>query len=42
MTEQAFLTMLAVLGSVWGGFSLLLLYALRRESRKSKTQQKPD
>lgn len=34
MTDQAIITMLIVLGGVWGGFALLLTYALRRESRK--------
>ena len=34
MTEQAIITMTIVLGGVWGGFALLLTYALRRESRK--------
>ncbi len=34
MTDQAFITMIIVLGGVWGGFALLLTFALRRESRK--------
>ncbi len=38
MTDHALITMLVVLGTVWGGFLLLLARALRRESRK-KSQQ---
>jgi hypothetical protein len=39
MTDQALFTMLLVLGTVWGGFVLLLLYALRRESQKTSQQE---
>lgn len=39
MTDQALITMLTILGTVWGGFLLLLGYALRREARKNSEQQ---
>jgi hypothetical protein len=42
MTDTALFTMLAVLGSVWGGFAVLLVFALRRESRKSTKPQSSD
>ena len=41
MTEHAIMTMVAVLGTIWGGFFILLVFALRSESRKTK-EQKPD
>lgn len=41
MTESAIMTMIAVLGTIWGGFLFLLVFALRSESRKSK-EQTPD
>ena len=34
MSDNAFITMLCVLGIVWGGFAVLLGYALRREAGK--------
>lgn len=34
MTDSAFITMVVVLSLVWGGFSALLVYAMRRESRR--------
>ena len=40
MTDSALITMLLVLGSVWGGFILLLTYAFRRESQKSRREEK--
>jgi hypothetical protein len=42
MTDAALLTMIAVLGSVWGGFVSLLILAFRRESRKTTDQQSSD
>lgn len=39
MHDQALVTMIVVLALVWGGFILLLLYALRRERRKINTEQ---
>lgn len=41
MTDHAFITMLAVLGTVWGGFILLLVHALRQEAGKSSSKS-PD
>lgn len=34
MQPSTWITMIAVLGIVWGGFVFLLVLALRRESRK--------
>ncbi|MFZ1729666.1 MAG: MetS family NSS transporter small subunit [Bacteroidota bacterium] len=39
MTDNAFITMIVVLTLVWGGFAALLTYAVRRESRKRKTEK---
>jgi preprotein translocase subunit SecG len=39
MTEHAIVTMIAVVGTVWGGFCILLAFALRSESRKSSEQE---
>ncbi len=36
MTGGALITMILILGIVWGGFMLLLIYALRREAGKSR------
>lgn len=40
MTDQATITMLLLLGAVWGGFLFLLGYALRREAHKKSEQQR--
>jgi len=34
MTMATWITMLLVIGFVWGGFSLVLVTAVRKESRK--------
>ena len=34
MTIATWVTMILVIGFVWGGFSLVLLTAVRKESRK--------
>ena len=39
MTAIAILTMALVCGVVWGGFFLLLVHALRRESRKRRSDE---
>jgi heme/copper-type cytochrome/quinol oxidase subunit 2 len=39
MTDSAFITMMVVLSLVWGGFSALLFYAMRRESRKRRAEE---
>lgn len=39
MNDQAFVTMLVVLGIVWGGFAALLIYALRRERSKRSSDE---
>ena len=36
MSDGAIITMILILGIVWGGFLLLLIYALRREAGKSR------
>jgi len=36
MNDSAFVTMLVVLGIVWGGFLLILGYALKREAGKRR------
>jgi len=35
MTNATWITMILVIGFVWGGFSLVLATAVRKESRKS-------
>lgn len=42
MTDSAFITMIIVLSLVWGGFGILLTYAIRRESRKPKLRNKTE
>lgn len=42
MNDQAFVTMIVVLGLVWGGFAALLAYALRRERRKRADRNSQD
>lgn len=34
MTQDTLITMVLILGLVWGGFSCLLLYAIRRETKR--------
>lgn len=34
MSDSSFITMLVVLGLVWGGFATLLVHAFRRERYK--------
>jgi hypothetical protein len=36
MTVSTWITMLGILGVVWGGFAVALWTALRKESRKGK------
>ncbi len=36
MTTSTVITMVLVLGFVWGGFALLLLTAVRKESQKGE------
>ncbi len=35
MTASTWITMIVVMGCVWGGFSWVLLTAIRKESEKS-------
>jgi hypothetical protein len=42
MNDGAFFTMLLVLGTVWGGFALLLAYALKREAAKRRGSDSPE
>ena len=35
MSTSTWLTMLVIMAFVWGGFSMVLLIALRKESNKS-------
>lgn len=35
MTKQGIITMIFILGLVWGGFLLILLKAVRKERQKS-------
>lgn len=42
MSGGALVTMLLILGVVWGGFTILLAYALRREAAKRRDASTPD
>lgn len=42
MNDQAFVTMIVVLGLVWGGFAALLTYAFLRERRKRADRNPQD
>ena len=37
MTSTGIITMIAILGFVWGGFGLLVLMAVRKERAKERT-----
>ncbi|MBR9978651.1 MAG: hypothetical protein KFH87_11245 [Bacteroidetes bacterium] len=39
MTVGTLITMALILGLVWGGFAGLLLYAIRRETKRSPMQE---
>ncbi len=36
MTKQGIITMILILGFVWGGFLLILLTAVRKERQKTR------
>ena len=41
MTPLGIVSMIFFLGVTWGGFALLLAFAIRRESRKRAAEQEP-
>ncbi len=42
MTIAAWITMIFVVGTVWGGLAILLPYAIRMESKKGDQEEFPE